>query len=171
MVVQPDFSVIVIGPNPAAAAALAPFCERTTGGAGQGAMILKITRDSVVKAVSHGLDPAEIADRLRRHASHEVPANVLHEVKEWSGWVRRATLSSLTVLRCPDRDTADRVMAALRRQAERVNDTLVALDAKKLAPADQARLREHGIVVEASGGSEAESKPAAKRKKKKRTGW
>ena len=84
-----------------------------------GAMIFKITRESVVKAVSHGLKPAEIADRLRRHASHEVPANVLREVQDWSNWVRRVTPSTMTVLRCPDRDTADRVMSALRRQAER----------------------------------------------------
>ena len=32
VVVQPDFSVIVIGLNPAAAAELAPFCERSTRG-------------------------------------------------------------------------------------------------------------------------------------------
>ena len=81
VVVQPDFSVIVIGLNPTAAAELAPFCERATGGGGRGAMILKITRESVVRAVGHGLKPAEIADRLRRHASNEVPANVLREVR------------------------------------------------------------------------------------------
>src|SRR5207253_133719 len=48
VVVQPDFSVVVIGTNPAPAAELAPFCERTTGHAGHGAMIFKITRESVV---------------------------------------------------------------------------------------------------------------------------
>ena len=91
-------------------------------------MILKITRESVVRAVANGLKPAEIADRLRRHASHEVPANVLHEVRGWSNWVRRVTATTLAVLRCPDRDTADRVMGALKKQAERLNDTLVAVD-------------------------------------------
>ena len=148
VVVQPDFSVIVIGLNPAAAAELAPFCERTTRGGGRGALILKITRDSVVKAVSHGLKPAEIADRLRRHASNEVPANVLREVQDWSSWVRQVTPSTLTVLRCPDRDTADRVVAALKRQAERVNDTLVAIDQTKLTAADRNKLRAHGIIVQ-----------------------
>jgi hypothetical protein len=42
VVVQPDFSVIVIGLNPAPVAELAPFCERTTQGGGQGAVVLKI---------------------------------------------------------------------------------------------------------------------------------
>src|SRR5262249_34243424 len=126
VVVQPDFSVIVIGLNPTAAAELAPFCERATGGGSRGATILKITRESVVRAVAHGLESAKIVDRLRRHASNEVPANVLHEIRDWSNWVRRVTPATLTVLRCPDRDTADRVMGALKRQAERLNETLVA---------------------------------------------
>jgi hypothetical protein len=167
VVVQPDFSVIVIGLNPAAAAELAPFCERATGGGGRGAMIFKITRDSVVKAVSHGLKPAEIVDRLRRHASHDVPANVLREVQEWSNWVRRVTPSTMTVLRCPDRDTADRVLSALRRQAERVNDTLVAVDQKKLTSAERSKLLAHGIIVEGYAHA-GEGKP---KKRKKGSSW
>ncbi len=147
VVVQPDFSVIVIGPNPAAVAELLPFCERTKGGGGQGAMILKITRDSVIRAVGNGLEPAEVAGRLRRHASNEVPANVLHEVREWSGWVRRVTPATLAVLRCPDRDAADRVMSALRNRAERLNDTLVVLD-RELTAAERGKLRAQGVFVQ-----------------------
>ena len=154
VVVQPDFSVIVIGLNPAPAAELAPFCERTTRGGSPGALVLKITRDSVVKAVSNGLKPAEIVARLKRHASNEVPANVLREVQDWSNWVRQVTTSTLTVLRCPDRDTADRVMGALKRQAERVNETLVAIDQKKLTTTERNKLRGHGIIVQ--GVSEAQ---------------
>jgi hypothetical protein len=147
VVVQPDFSVIVIGPNPSAVAELLPFCERTKGGGGQGAMILKITRESVIRAAGNGLHPAEVAGRLRRHASIEVPANVLHEVREWSNWVRRVTPATLAVLRCPDRDAADRVMSALRNRAERLNDTLVALD-RELTPAERGKLRAQGIFVQ-----------------------
>jgi Helicase conserved C-terminal domain len=162
VVVQPDFSVIVIGPNPTAAAELAPFCERAAGGGTRGAVILKITRESVVRAVAHGLEPAEIADRLRRHASHEVPANVLHEVREWSNWVRRVTPATLAVLRCPDRDTADRVMGALKRQAERLNETVVAVG-QKLTAAERNKLRTQGIIIEGHGEAPA-SKPKARKK-------
>jgi len=148
VVVQPDFSVIVIGLNPVPAAELAPFCERARQGGSPGAMVLKITRESVVKAVSHGLNPAEIVDRLQRHASGEVPANVLCEVESWSHWVRQVHASTLTVLRCPDRETADRLMAALKRQGERVNDTLVAVDPKTLNATERTKLRTHGIIVQ-----------------------
>ena len=166
VVVQPDFSVILIGPNPTAAAELAPFCERTTGGSSRGAMILKVTRDSVVRAVANGLEPGEIADRLRRHASHEVPANVLHEVRAWSSWVRRVTPATLAVLRCPDRDTADRVMGALKRQAERLNDTLVAVEGK-LAAGERNKLRAQGIIVEGDSATTS-GRPKAR---KKRSSW
>ena len=164
VVVQPDFSMVVIGLNPAPAAELAPFCERTTRGGTPGAMVLKITRDSVVKAVSHGLKPAEIVARLKRHASNEVPANVLREVQDWSNWVRQVTTSTLTVLRCPDRDTADRVVAALKRQAERVNETLVAIDQKKLTSTERNKLRDHGIIVQR--GSEAQEGKSTARKRR-----
>ena len=155
---------MVIGPNPAPAAELSPFCERTTRGGGLGAMVLKITRDSVVKAVSHGMKPAEITARLRRHASNEVPANVLREVQDWSNWVRQVTAATLTVLRCPDRDTADRVMGAMKRQAERVNDTLIAIDQKKLTAAERSKLLGHGIIVEGEPGAQ-ERKSTARKKR------
>jgi hypothetical protein len=166
VVVQPDFSVVIIGLNPAPAAALAPFSERSTKGGGQGAMVLKLTRESVVRAVANGLEPKEIVKRLQTHATVEVPTNVLKEVEGWAGWVRRVTTSTMTVLRCPDRETADRVLGALKRQAERVNDTLVAVDLKKLTSVERTRLRDQGIIVQ--GGSEpAAKKPAAKKPKRR----
>jgi hypothetical protein len=165
VVVQPDFSVIIIGLNPTAAAELAPFCERATASGGRGAMILKITRDSVVKAVGHGLKAAEIIERLRRHASNEVPANVLREVQDWSSWVRHVIPATLTVLQCPDKDTADRVESALRRDGERLNETLVAIGIK-LTAAERAKLRTQGIIVQATPGVPA-SRPKSRKKKRR----
>jgi Helicase conserved C-terminal domain len=148
VVIQPDFSVVMIGQSPAAAAELAPFCERMTRTGGEAAMVLKITRASVIKAVSHGLQPAEIVERLERNASNKVPANVLREVRDWSHWVRRVTSTTLNVLRCADSETADRVMAVLKRRADRINATLVALDPKKLTAAERTKLQDHGIIVQ-----------------------
>lgn len=148
VVVQPDFSVIVIGLNPAPAAALAPFCERTNRGGGQGATVMKITRESVVKAVSNGLKPADIVARLKRHASNDVSANVLRQVEEWASWVRRVTQTTMIALRCPDSDAADRVMAVLKRRAERVSSTLVAIDRQKLSSTDRNKLLGQGILVD-----------------------
>ena len=88
VIVQPDFSVLVIGLDPSPAAEIAPFCERAGGQAGQGALTFKITRESVIRAASQGLSASAIVARLRKHASVDVPENVLREVEEWAGWVR-----------------------------------------------------------------------------------
>ena len=148
MVVQPDFSVIVMGLNPASVAELTPFCERMTKSGGQGATVLKITREAVVKAVSVGMTPADMVARLARHANNDLPPNVLRAIKEWSNWVRHVTTSKITVLRCGDLSTADRVMSVLRRCAERISDTIVAIDHQKLTASEREKLRDQGILVQ-----------------------
>ena len=147
VLVQPDFSVIIIGTQPSAAAELAPFCERAGSHGARGTLQLKITRPTVVAAVAGGLSGQEIVERLTRHSSVPVPANVLHEVREWAGWVRTVQPETLTVLRCPDRDTADRAASALGRQAQRLNETLVALPVGALGGAERNKLQQHGILI------------------------
>jgi hypothetical protein len=147
VVVQPDFSIVIIGLNPTPAADLAPFCERVQGHAGQGVLVFKLTRDAVVKAVTHGLAPAEIVDRLQRHASNPVPANVLQEVRDWCAWMRRLTPETMTVFRCPDAATADRVLAALGRDAQRLGETLVGLAGERVTAAVRNKLHKQGIIV------------------------
>ncbi len=163
VVVQPDFSVVVIGPGAAPLADLAPFCERTGGRGGSGAVQLRITKAAVVNAVAGGLGGQEIVDRLQRHASVPVPANVLREVSEWSAWVRAVEAADLLVLRCPDRGTADRVASALGRAAERLGDTLLGLHPNSLGRAETTRLRDHGILVRRSGASH---QPASGKKRR-----
>ena len=149
VVVQPDFSIVIIGPNPAPAAELLPFCERASRGSGRGAVVLKLTREAVIRGVSHGLEAAEIVKRLKRHASHEVPANVLREVQDWANWVRTVTPEDLTVLRCPDRETADRIMGVLRKQGERLLPTLIAFAPGTITAVDRHKLKDQGVILSA----------------------
>ncbi len=147
VIVQPDFSVVVIGLDPAPLAELAPFCDRAPGPAGQGATTYKITRASVTRAASNGLTGQQIVDRLARHASVPVPPNILTEVRGWAGWVRRVNVRELTVVRCSDREAADRVLAVLGRRGERIADALVAIDVRKVSSADRAKLQNAGIII------------------------
>jgi len=180
VVVQPDYSIVIIGPSHAPAAELLPFCERTSPGSGRGALVLKITRESVLQAIARGLPPAEVLVRLRRHATHELPANVVREVEGWAGWIRHVAVEQLTVLRCPDRETADRVMGALYKQAERVHDTIVAIPPGRLAPGEHQKLLGQGIIVTGVPAGEqagpktkpkSKSKPRSKSKPKSRRKW
>ena len=111
-------------------------------------MTLRLTRASVVKAVAYGMKPAEIMDRLRRLATKEVPANVLRQVSDWCGWVRRAHASTTLIVRCADSETADRIVAVMKRQAERLTETIVTIDQHRLTSADRNNLREQGVLIE-----------------------
>jgi hypothetical protein len=148
VVVQPDFSVIVIGLNPAPAADLAPFCDRERGRSSQGSLTLRITRESVMRALAAGLPPEQVMERLQKHASTPLPANVATEVRDWCGWVRRVSMAPATLLRCPDADAASRALGALGKHAERVGDTVLALAADGLTPALRQRLQSQGILIE-----------------------
>lgn len=161
VIVQPDFSIIVIGLDPAPAVELAPFCERGKGQPGQGALQYKLTRESVVRALLAGLTGEEIVGRLQRLSSNPVPGNVLHEVRAWGGWVRQLEAVPVNLFRCPDAETAERLVSALGKRAERLGDTAVAVT-EKLTAADSKRLLGQGLFVKISSG-------AAGKKRKKRS--
>jgi Helicase conserved C-terminal domain len=147
VIVQPDFSVVIIGLDPAPAAELATFCERVKGHLGEGAITFRITRDSVIRATSQGLSGSAIVARLQKYASVAVPENVLREVREWAGWVRLVNVRQVTVVRCPDSGTVDRVVGALGKKAERLGGTLVALHVPKLSSLERNQLKSQGILV------------------------
>jgi hypothetical protein len=146
VVVQPDFSVVLIGLDPAPAAELAPFCERLKGRPGQGAVTYRITRDAVVRAVAAGLTGEEMLARLERHSSTPLPGNVAHEVRDWCAWVREVRAEGVVLLRCPGAAAAERARGVLGRQAERLNETTLAV-ASALTAAQRKKLQEHGILV------------------------
>lgn len=148
VVVQPDFSVLVIGLDQTPLAALLPFCERIRERSSPGSATLRLSRDSVVKGAVTGLSSAAMLERLQRHCSKPLPENVVHEVRTWADWVRRVSAEPVTLLRCPDAAAADRVVAALgRKNVEKLNETTVALSSALLADADRRKLLEQGIVL------------------------
>ena len=98
------------------------FSASTERAAATAPWTLRLTRESVVKAVAYGMKPAEIVDRLRRLATNEVPSNVLRQVSDWCGWVRRANASTAMIVRCQDSETADRIVAVMKRQQDTDRD-------------------------------------------------
>ena len=109
-----------------------------------------------MRAVRLGLKPDDIIARLTRHASNELPANVLREVKDGRAGCARSNLSKMTVIRCGERDSADRVMAVLRHQAERMSETIIAIDHAKLTASERDKLLGQGIIVQAESDVHAD---------------
>jgi hypothetical protein len=165
VIVQPDFSIIVIGLDPQPLVELAPFCERIKERSSSGATTFKLTRASILKAATTGLTGPEILERLQRHSSTPLPGNVAHEVSEWAGWVRTVRAAPATVFRCPDPTTADRVISSLGRQAERLNETTVAFTEPVLSEAIRRKLLEQGLLL---GPEEEEESPPNERQKRRK---
>ena len=167
VIVQPDFSVMIIGLDPAPVIELAPFCERVKGRSGQGAVSYKITKEGVFKAVAGGLPAKQVLERLKKHATIGLPDNVAREVADWAAKVRQVQPESLMVLRCQDADTADRVHSALGKVAERLSPMVVGLAATSINSTLRQKLLAQGIMLGEIDKGISKSKPKPKAKIKR----
>jgi len=154
VIVQPDFTIVVIGLAAGPSAELAPFCDRVQGSAGQGSLTFRLSRESVQKGLAAGLEPAEVFGRLERLSSTPLPQNVAAQLRTWCDWVRKVSAGPATLIRCPDEAAAERVLAALGKSAERLGERLVAWPGGGgLNAALRRKLQEQGIVVEVEQAS------------------
>ncbi len=148
VIVQPDFTVTVIGLGTAAAATLSGFCDRVQGLTGTGALTYKITRDSIRRAVTEsGLTGPKIVKTLESLVTKGLPPNVATEILGWADWVRKVNIDLVSLVRCPDAETTSRVVAALGKKAERISDHFVALKVEKILSAERQKLLAQGIVI------------------------
>jgi hypothetical protein len=164
VIVQPDFTIVLIGSNATPTAELSPFCERVQGTVASGSVTFRITRESVVKGVLAGLAPGEILARLERHATTALPGNVVQEIKGWCERIRSVTTESAVLIRCPDRDSADRVQSLLGRKVERLNETILACSAAGLERAERQKLLAEGILLHETAGTATRGKQRARKK-------
>ena len=144
--------------NPAPVMELAPFCDRESGNTAGGSLILRLSRESIFRALAAGLTGEEVMARLERHAG-ALPGNVRTQVQSWCAQVRQVSLRPALLIRCPDAATADRVKAALGKSVDRLGETTLAFLNEKMTAAERQKLQGQGIIVQMS---------AEGRKKKRR---
>jgi len=167
VVVQPNFDVVFLAPNPAVEAEVARFAERVGQAPG---VAFRLTRASVLAAAEAGLAREDLLGVLARASSKPLAANVAREVEGWLAGVRRARVRTATLLECPDEETATRVLGALGAKAHRLTPTLFELTAG--APAEEAgllrRLRAAGVFLEGRPRAGASRTPARRGRRARR---
>jgi len=154
IVVQPNFEIVFLSPSALAEATLARFAERlpsaARGGRGIGALF-KITRAAIYTAAASGATAAQALTTLRDISAKPLPANVQREIEGWFGQCRSVTVKHAVLIRCPDADTAARVVSAGGRKAQLLTDTIVELQNPKDQSALIKKLRAAGIFIQPKG--------------------
>lgn len=145
IVVQPNFDIVFIAPSPAAEAEIGRFAQRTGNRVGT---LFRITRDSVFTAAAAGVTAHDAIGALRELGTHAIPANVERELTDWFASCRRVHAAPAWLIRCPDEDTATRVLSAGGKDVRRVGPTVVELIEPKQRAALVRRLRKQGVFVD-----------------------
>lgn len=164
VLVQPDFEIVFLAPDPGLAARLAPIAEDIGGGRELGPRF-RLTRASVQAGAGVGLDPLAILEAALEHSRSPLPGNVRHEVAAWAAGVRAVAWERPLLLRCPDAETAERVLLA-------VGPPLEALDERTLLLTDEAALeRVTKLAAEVGVHLEPPPAPPAAERKRRRRRW
>ena len=125
VIVQPNFEVVFLGPRPLAEVEIARFSERRGSELG---LLFTITKKSIMKAAAAGVTEESVFETLGLYCARDIPKNVRREISGWFGGCRRISVRSAVLIRCPDAETAVRVLAACGGRAERVTDTILELN-------------------------------------------
>jgi hypothetical protein len=154
IVIQPNFEVVFLAPSPQAAAMLSRVAERrrtaARGSRGIGSLF-KITRSSIYAAAAAGATATQTLTMLRSVSAKPLPANVEREVEGWFSQCRSVTLDRAVLIRCPDADTAARVVSASGRKATLLTDTIVEVQSEEAQAALVKKLRVAGIFIQPRG--------------------
>lgn len=146
VVVQPNFEIVFLSPSPHSAALLAPVASRR--GTDQIGTIFEITRSSILDAAASGMKAQEIVHLLKDASTHALPTNVRKQIETWCAQLRRIRQRYLTIIECPDRQTARRVLEVLGRAARPLTNTIIELKRDALTQTQRNKLAETGISME-----------------------
>jgi len=145
IIVQPTFEIIFTAANPFAEGELTRYAERIGHGIGT---LFRITRPSIHLALNSGMESDQILESLQPLSQKKLPKNVVAQIQDWGKSFRRVAIKNITIIRCPDAETALRVQALYPQKTEPITDTLLQINNQKdLAPLKK-KLRENGIGIE-----------------------
>jgi hypothetical protein len=144
IVVQPNFDVVFLAPEPRAEAEIGRFAERKGRHMGT---LFNITKRSILAAAAAGITAEQMFETLRQCCAGELPPNVQREISGWFAQCRRVSLHPAVLLYCPDAETAARVQAVAGSKVTPITDTILELHDPGAQVALLRKLREAAIFV------------------------
>ncbi len=147
LLVNPDAEVILFPEEGHLALLhrLTAFCERAKS---QVTLHLRITQESIERAVLRGLGADEIIATLRDNSRAPLPQNIEYSIRHWAAGVHPAEILTLHVLELPSPEALDAAVHLPQLAplvVRRLSPTAVALSTADLGPEAEAALRQLGI--------------------------
>ena len=147
VIVNPDFEVVLF-PEPGHVTLLhrlCAFCDREKN---EVTLHLRLTRQSVQRAVLRGLDAEGIVATLRDHCRVPLAQNIDYSIRTWADGIHPAAIQTLHVLELPSPQLLDAALALpaiAPLVARRLSPTAVALTLAHLSPEAEDELKQLGI--------------------------
>jgi hypothetical protein len=145
VVVQPNFDVVFLAPSPLAEATIGRFAERRAKGVGT---LLRIAKKAILAAAVSGMTADQVLETLRRLSSKPIPANVAREIHGWFNQCRRIMVRPAVLIRCPDHETATRVIGVLGDRVVPISETVLELRGPDAKSEVLRKLQSQGIFVD-----------------------
>jgi len=93
---------------------------------------------------------------LERVCTREVPGNVAREIHGWFAQCRKVCFESVMLIRCPDRETALRILGLTKGSAVALNDRVLEYkDPGKQRPWLIKKLKAMGVLVSVQENAKA----------------
>lgn len=145
VIVQPNFEVMFLGDAPGVEAEIGRFAERRGRQMG---VLFQITKRSIFAAAAAGMAEESVLEILERVCTREVPNNVRREIHGWFAQCRKVCFESAMLIRCPDRETALRIIGLAKGSAVALNDTVLEYkDPGKQRTGLIKKLKDMGMLV------------------------
>jgi len=147
LMVNPDFEVVLFPEEGHLVLLhrLCAFCDRQKN---EVTLHLRLTRDSIQRAVLRGLDAETIVATLRDYCRVPLAQNIEYSIRTWAEGIHPAAVETLHVLELPSAEVAE---AALRLPevaplvARRLSPTALALTVAHLPPEAEDALKQLGV--------------------------
>ena len=145
IIVQPNFEIIFTAANPYAEGELTRYAERIGHGIGT---LFRITRPSIHLALNSGMESDQILESLQPLSKKNLPKNIVAQIQDWGNSFRRVAINNITIIRCPDAETALRVQALYPKKTDPITDTILQINNPKDIATLKKKLRENGVGIE-----------------------
>ncbi|MFT5048990.1 MAG: hypothetical protein ACI8QZ_000379 [Chlamydiales bacterium] len=161
ILVQPDFEIVFLTSSPPLEASLTRFAERIGQDIG---ILFRLTRQSIQTASRAGLTHEAMLATLQEVSRTPIPDNVAREIRGWCAQTVHLAWEPMQLIRCPDEETAVRVLSAAKGKLEMLTPTLLILTDASQRTTITASCNKDGVFLDLPD-EPARSKPGRSRRR------